>query len=128
MHFSLLQALVRLWSCLARASRCPSPCIVNMQCGLQACGHGLMNGRLLHSAMQCMKPRATLSNPVHTGVQVLAVLPGAVKNPIKKAIGKAVEMGEKGVSATAGRVANTLVTTRCREVALLARVLHQTHT
>ena len=44
------------------------------------------------------------------------MLPGAVKNPIKKAIGKAVEMGEKGVSATAGRVANTLVTNRCTAV------------
>ena len=60
--------------------------------------------------MQCIRSRLTLSQPV----QVLAALPGAVKNPIKKAIGKAVELGEKGVSATAGRVANTLVTTRCR--------------
>ena len=48
------------------------------------------------------------------------MLPNAVKNPIKKAIGKAVELGEKGVSATAGRVANTLVTTRCRAAAQLA--------
>ena len=42
------------------------------------------------------------------------MLPGAVKNPMKKVIGKAVELGEKGVSATAGRVADTLVTSRCR--------------
>lgn len=70
--------------------------------------------------MQCARHRLALLHPVHTSAQVLAVLPGAVKNPIKKAIGKAVELGEKGVSATAGRVANTLVTSRCGAAAQLA--------
>ncbi|KAK9840790.1 hypothetical protein WJX81_004889 [Elliptochloris bilobata] len=58
-------------------------------------------------------PGVQYGTPLHRlDSTVLAVLPDAVKAPIKRAIGKAVEIGEKGVHATAGKLANTLVTTR----------------
>jgi hypothetical protein len=43
---------------------------------------------------------------------VLRFLPGFVKNPLKKSVSTAVGLGQKGLSATAGKVTNVL-TSRC---------------
>lgn len=37
------------------------------------------------------------------------MLPGAIKNPLKKTVSRVVSVGQKGFSATAGRVTDTLV-------------------
>lgn len=58
-------------------------------------------------------PGVTYGTPLHRlDNTVLAVLPNAVKDPVKHAIGKVVSVGEKGVSATASKLANTLVSNR----------------
>ncbi len=43
---------------------------------------------------------------------VLRVLPGVVKEPLKKTVSKVVDVGNKGLKATTGRITNNL-TNRC---------------
>ena len=58
-------------------------------------------------------PGVAYGTPLHRlDTTVLAALPAAVKDPVKRTIGKVVSVGEKGVSATAGKLANTLVSNR----------------
>jgi hypothetical protein len=71
-------------------------------------------GAEAHTVLVQDIPGVSYGTPLHRlDATVLAVLPGAVKNPAKRYIGRAVSLGEKGVQATAGKLANTLITTRC---------------
>jgi len=71
-------------------------------------------GAEAHTVLVQDIPGVSYGTPLHRlDATVLAVLPGAVKNPAKRYIGRAVSLGEKGMQATAGKLANTLITTRC---------------
>lgn len=58
-------------------------------------------------------PGVQYGTPMHRLDQtLLRVLPGSLKDPVKHAVGRTVQLGEKGISATAGKLANTLISTR----------------
>ena len=59
---------------------------------------------------------------------VLRVLPGIVKEPLKKTVSRVVDVGNKGLKATAGRINNALVSrcalpTQCPDVPLQGSLL-----
>ena len=58
---------------------------------------------------------------------VLRFMPGFIKNPLKKVIGKVISFGRQGFNATAGRLTDTLVNRCAPSVCDLAAQLLQLH-